>query len=583
MTLDLVLANPSRAVPRGSRGRPPHTVSGGHPPVAPRGSRGRPPHTVSGGHPPVAPRGSPGGAAPRRVAKRGAPRKRVLVVNAYFDDLRRDGGRPYSVPQAIGPPYLAGAFSPVLCDVRLYNEQYSGPLEDKDLLGWPDMLVLTGLTVAFDRMRQLTGYARTLNPKVIVVAGGPAVRALPRHSGRIFDYACTGDIEQMQDVIADALGPAYVNRDMFPRFDLTYWFGRIAYVESSRNCNFRCSFCSLTGEGNRYQKYDLDYIRRQVMAVGKRRQVYFLDNNFYGNDRGFFLDRLELLKEMKREGRFGGWGALVTQDFFLNDENLRLARESGCIGLFSGIESFDVEVLRRFNKRQNARVPQVELIRKCLDAGILFLYGVIFDLSSRRLSECREEIAFITGTPEIPLPGFVTQAIPLLGTPYFHECLENDLLLPNTKLRDMDGTTLVQRPLDPIDEVRSFLSGLPVLRGYRRRVLRHTAGFVRRYGRRLSADQIKAVLGTAAMVTAPSLASAPTRMGLNRRDWQDRTFVTTTEHLDGCYRPAFRVESRYEDHFKPTMVTDADGCLAGDLAEDLLGAPTLARTGTNGA
>ncbi len=31
------------------------------------------------------------------------------------------------------------------------------------------------------------------------------------------------------------------------------------------------------------------------------------------------------------------------------------------------------------------------------------------------------------------------------------------------------------------------------------------------------------------------------------------------------------------------MVTDADGCLAADLAEDLLGAPTLARTGTNGA
>lgn len=137
------------------------------------------------------------GRAPGRVAKEGAPRKRILVVNAYFDDLRRDGGRPYSVPQAIGPPYLAGAFSPVLCDVRLYNEQYSGPLEDKDLLGWPDMLVLTGLTVAFDRMRQLTGYARTLNPKVIVVAGGPAVRALPRYSGRFFDYACTSDIGQI--------------------------------------------------------------------------------------------------------------------------------------------------------------------------------------------------------------------------------------------------------------------------------------------------------------------------------------------------------------------------------------------------
>ena len=149
---------------------------------------------------------------------------------------------------------MAGAFSPSLCDIRLYNEQHSGSLSSEALLAWPDMLVLTGLTVAFDRMRQLTAYARSKNPRVIVVAGGPGVRALPRLSQRYFDYPCNGDIEQMRDVIMDALGAAYIAEDMFPRFDLTSWFGRIAYIESSRNCNFKCSFCSLTGEKNVYQK-----------------------------------------------------------------------------------------------------------------------------------------------------------------------------------------------------------------------------------------------------------------------------------------------------------------------------------------
>jgi hypothetical protein len=66
---------------------------------------------------------------------------------------------------------------------------YSGPLEDPGLLGWPDMLVLTGLTTAFDRMLHLTAYARTLNEKVIVVAGGPSIRALSRYSKLFYGSA----------------------------------------------------------------------------------------------------------------------------------------------------------------------------------------------------------------------------------------------------------------------------------------------------------------------------------------------------------------------------------------------------------
>ncbi len=250
------------------------------------------------------------------VTRRGAfKRKRVIVINAYFDDLRRNGGRPLSVPQAVGPTYLAGAFSPEKCELQLYNEQYSGPLEDEKLFAWPDMIVLTGLTVAFDRMRQLAAYARTKNRRVIVVAGGPAVRALPRLARKYFDYACIGDIEELLEVVADAFGTEYVAKEMFPRFDLTYWFGRLAYLETSRNCNFKCSFCSLTGERTTYQRYELDYIKRQIIALGTQKLIIFADNNFYGNDRRFFIDRLSLLRELWHDRQFGNWVALVSSDF----------------------------------------------------------------------------------------------------------------------------------------------------------------------------------------------------------------------------------------------------------------------------
>ena len=83
--------------------------------------------------------------------------KRVLIVNAFIDEYRRTRGSPHRVPRAMGPPYLAGVFAPERWDIRLYNEQYSGLLTDATLLGWPDLLVLTGVNTSFDRMKQLTG------------------------------------------------------------------------------------------------------------------------------------------------------------------------------------------------------------------------------------------------------------------------------------------------------------------------------------------------------------------------------------------------------------------------------------------
>ena len=49
---------------------------------------------------------------------------------------------------------------------------------------------------------------------------------------------------------------------------------------------------------------------RQIEAIGRRRFVVFIDNNFYGNDREHFRAKLELLAQLRREGRLGDWVAL---------------------------------------------------------------------------------------------------------------------------------------------------------------------------------------------------------------------------------------------------------------------------------
>lgn len=496
-------------------------------------------------------------------------KKRILVINCYFDHTRQSILRTLKTPQSMAPVYLAGAFSVDLCDVRIYNEQYSGPLENELLLSWPDMLVLTGITVAFDRMLHLTAYARSKNANVIVVAGGPPIRALPHYSQQFFDYCCVGDVEQLKEVITDAFGKAYVAQEMFPRYDLAYWAGRIGYVESSRNCNFRCSFCSLTGEGVAYQKFDLEYIRKQIIAVGKKQYIFFLDNNFYGNDRKYFLERMELIQEMRNAGFFRTWGALVTNDFFYKEENLELVHKAGCLGIFSGIEAFDTQWLQN-NKVQNVRFPQVELIRKSLDAGVVFLYGLIMDVTSRRIADLQREIDFIIDTPDITLPSYFVAPIPFLGTPFFYECLAKGTILPKTKVRDLDSATLSLRPLDPISEVANFFRNIQNLSGYRLRVLQRSLSFFKRYRLKLNTMQMITALSGGVLLCAERLATSSDWLGLISKRKRFRTHISTSEILDDIYKPAFRVDYRYKDYFKPTMVTDESGRLCEELTEDLI-------------
>ncbi len=469
---------------------------------------------------------------------------------------------------AMGPAYLAGVFNRNFCNVRLYDEVSSGSLEDPQLLAWPDMLVLTGLTTGFDRMLHVTAYARSLNTRVIVVAGGPGIRSFPRHARLFFDYCCLGDIEELAEVAREVLGEDAAAEEMTPRFDLADWVRGVGHIESSRNCNFRCAFCSMAAEGRGYQKYGLEYTRKQILAAGYKDFFLFIDNNFYGNDRNYFHERLHLLKQMYKDKRFGGWGALVTNDFFYDDANLNSARESGCVALFTGLESFDNAWLGTMNKGQNNRVPQVEMIAKCLNAGILFLYGMILDVTSRTVDDLERELAFVMRTPEITLPCFLSLPIPFPGTPFFRECLEKRRLLPNTRIRDLNSSVLSLQPLESMARVQPFIAATQTMNGYRKQILSHTLSFYRQYRKVLTAPQMRLALINSGLLFAHEFLTAPGWIGRAHK----RTYISSSEQLDKVYRPAFQINSRYRHYFSPTMLTDGNGEIAADLQGDISGA-----------
>jgi len=487
---------------------------------------------------------------------------RVLLVVAHFDDTRNPNGRPNFVPQGLGHAFLAGAFHRQNVAVRLYSEFHSGPLKDEHIFSWPDMLVLTGVTSAFDRMRQLAAYARIKSPGCIIVAGGPAVRNLPISSAQAFDYACHGDIEELAAIAREVIGTGAVADSMLPRFGLLTWKSPVNYVETSRYCNFRCTFCALTAEKRDYKIYDLSYVKNQIRSYPEKRPVLFIDNNFYGNNRSFFSQKLDLLTDLVKEGALPGWIALVTGDFFADPQNVIRARQAGCIGLFSGVESFNADQIKAYNKRQNL-LPQIEVIKACFEAGIIFQYGLIFDPTTQHVQQMRDELDFVMRCDAIPLPAFTSLTIPLLGTPLFHDRVKSGHFLPLTKLRDMDGFTLLTTPLDEMDRVLPFVKSLVELDGRFGEFARRGFGFLRRYWRSLSAQQIAFTVAN----SFPKLINK--RRTVAAADDDKLTYITTTQPLGPLYSPLFAVPERYRNHFSATMITDGAGDLEFEIAENL--------------
>ena len=302
--------------------------------------------------------------------------------------------------------------------------------------------------------------------------------------------------------------------------------------------------------------------------MGDRKYAIFLDNNFWGNDRRSFADRLDAIGESWERGQFRGWGALVTNDFYLDPKNVTRVKGAGCHGLFSGVESFDPGWVATQNKKQNGVRDQVEIIRECLESGLAFLYGLILDLGTRTIAEIRAELDFIVSHPEISLPAFVSMPIPIPGTPLTDRLLAERRILPNTRVRDLDSTTISIDTRDPLPEAAAFLRDLQTMRGWKTRIVKHQVGFWRRYRKTLSPGQMIWTAGSAAVWAAPLLATGP--KGLGGRG-TPRTHISGTEPPDAFYTPAFRLDRRFEPYFEPTLLTDGDRNVSEALADDLGG------------
>ena len=160
-------------------------------------------------------------------------------------------------------------------------------------------------------------------------------------------------------------------------------------IEASRGCMNSCDFCSTACAFDRkYITKDINSLINEIKNLGNK-TILFVDDNFNGN-KEYTKELLKALVPLKIK-----WGAQVTCDFGLDEEMLKLAKKSGCVGVFIGFDSISNQALKNFNKIINNADLYKKSISNIRKSGIMIQGSFIFGNDSDTNNIFKNTLKFI--------------------------------------------------------------------------------------------------------------------------------------------------------------------------------------------
>jgi len=211
-------------------------------------------------------------------------------------------------------------------------------------------------------------------------------------------------------------------------------------VVSSRGCPFNCYFCSSKMIWNqKYSFRSVDNIIEEIKFMinkYKTKGIYFREDNFTTNQERL----IEFCKKVKKLKIV--WMCESRVDT-LNEAIIKLMAESGCRGVWFGIESTDNSVLKKI--RKNITLDQIKkTINLCnkynIKTGGGFMLGFPFDNKKSIIKNYQESkkldlgITFYNRVWAIPTSDMYNQ---IIDEGLDHYSFEN-IILPGTKYLSAD-------------------------------------------------------------------------------------------------------------------------------------------------
>ena len=302
---------------------------------------------------------------------------KVLLVSPCQDVARK-------TPGALQIPEIAlqviAALTDGRHDVRIVMEEFEG----LDLSLEPDLVGLSLMTANAPRGYAIADHFRKKGAKVVI--GGMHASVLPEEAQQHADAVVVGEGEPVwPEVVADAEAgklrslykseePADLTTVPHPRRDLgaVKRFMNVNPLMTTRGCPYDCEFCSVSKVyGRKIRTFPLDWVVEDVKLSGRKYHL-ILDDNVVGRP-DYALELFKALKPLKIR-----WVGQSSMSFANREDLMRAAYDSGCRGLFFGMETVSEESMKRMKKSFRDLKDVADGIRRVQAAGIRFHASVVF-------------------------------------------------------------------------------------------------------------------------------------------------------------------------------------------------------------
>ncbi len=325
-------------------------------------------------------------------------------------------------------------------------------LTDNDLK-WADYVFISAMIVQRESVNAVIERCKSAGVKV--VAGGPLFTMEHEHFPDV-DHFVLNEAEEtlapfLQDLEQGRAKRVYTSQE-FPDIHLTpaplWQMADLRYydtvgIQFSRGCPFNCDFCNVTTLlGHRPRTKTAAQIIAELdglYALGWRKSIFFVDDNFIGNMKVIKNEVLPALIEW-RKGKTGmPFSTEVSINLADDPVLLELMVKAGFDTVFIGIETPNEDSLIECSKNQNKNRDMVESVKQLQRAGLQVQGGFIVGFDSDSTSIFQQQIDFIQKS------GIVTAMVGLLQAPFgtrLYERLEKEGRLVNEFSGDnVDGST----------------------------------------------------------------------------------------------------------------------------------------------
>lgn len=340
--------------------------------------------------------------------------------------------------------FILEGLTPKKHQVKIVEEEHM-PIdfeEDCDIVG------ISFMTSNARRAYNISKEFKKRGKKIIL--GGIHPTILPDEALQYADAVVIGEAEGVwEQVLQDIENNCLKKKYHVPNPDLTRYIPKdfsalrskrmfnLFPIMTTRGCPYNCDFCCVSKIfGTKVKHIPVENVVRDIVE-SKAKKFIFLDDNIIGNQH-YARKLFTAIKPLKIR-----WLAQASISFAKNTELMKLAKDSGCKGLFIGLETVVESQLKNLKKLDDKIENVSQALKKIRKMGIIIQASVIFGFDNDTYQTFRDTLKFLIKNHICSASFNILTPYP--GTKTYDEFKKNGRII-NDRWEYYDHHTVVFRP-----------------------------------------------------------------------------------------------------------------------------------------